>query len=205
MVKKVKYFKYNTFGPVTLYTGRMGSGLTLGAVIQIVKASSSRNPPTIASNTTLRYLDYKQLAVEDIESYTESPHLFLFDSPYGKLSASRHASRESTLWCYLFSMLRKSSSRAILTSSMGLQVFDRRIRSLVTDIMFVRSLFSRHQKLQLTHYKLLPRSVWTTIDGKKVRERVLKWVPVAVCELKRTGRYWKYYNTLELPGKEIVQ
>lgn len=201
MIRTVKYFKESSFGPITLYTGRMGSGLTLGAVIRIVRASRSKNPPRIVANCTLKGLEYEHIGLEkflnNIEEYLKGNYLFLFDSGYSYFASRINVSR---ILVQFFTLLRKTNNKAILTTSGGLEVIDKNIRVLVTDMIGVSSRFPKSQKLSLTHYRLSPRTVWVmNLDtGKKERCTQFYWTPISRCIVKRSGRYWKYYTTTEI-------
>lgn len=188
-MRQVKYFKYSYFGPITLYTGKMGSGLTLAAIIQIVKTSQSKSPPIIVSNAHLNGIEYELLDETKLMDYTEKPHLFLLDSSYRYLDCRQHMTKQNALWCYFLAQLRKRNSQVILTSSIGLSSLDKRIRDLVSSIVVVESHFWIDQTIQLTHYKALP---WGNFKL------------AAVCEVKRAGKYWKYYDTRELPGIQSI-
>lgn len=207
MVKTVKYFKESGFGPVTLYTGRMASGLTLGAVIRMVRASKSKNPPTLVANCTLKGLDYEHINVEKFieraNEYLRGHYLILLDSGYSYFASRINLSRILTSF---FQLLRKGDSKAILTTHSGLSVIDKGIRDQITDIVTVARLLPRKQMFQFTHHKKKPFS-WVGLDeetGKWKRFTELRWTPISRCIVKRAGRYWRYYNTLEIIDIERV-
>jgi len=205
MVKTVKYFKESSFGPITLYTGRMGSGMTLGAVMRMVRASKSKRPPKLIANCTLIDLEYERLNLVNFNRYLQGgPSLILFDSGYRYF-----ASRASLAYIHIsfFQNLRHSKSKAILTTSQGPMVIDRAIRDQITDVVFVKSnLPLKGQKLILTHAKLAIRSIWAKniSTGRKERHSEFYWKAVSRCIIKRAGKYFQHYSTFEIPDKEEV-
>jgi len=198
VVKVVKYFRESSFGPITLYTGRMGSGLTLGAVMRMVKASKGKNPPGLVSNCTLNGLNYEPINyakfIENIDRYLSGHYLLLFDSGYSYFASRIRLSR---VLVQFFGLLRKGNSKAILTTSSGLEVIDKGIRDQVTDIVFVSKRFPRTQKVTFTHYRRSIRTVWAENTETRKMERCteLYWKPISRCLVKRSGKYWKYYDT----------
>jgi hypothetical protein len=204
-VPLVKYFKESSFGPITLYTGRRGSGLTLGAVIRLVRASKSKKPPNLVANCSLKHLSYKPMDrsfVSNLTTHLEGSNLFLFDSGYSYFASRVNLSR---VYAQFFNSLRKRHSKAILTTSMGLDVIDRSIRDLVTDLVLVSSDLPRKGPLYLLHCRLSSRTVWSLNGetGKKERCMELYWKPISRCEVKRVGRYFKYYDTLETISRNL--
>lgn len=203
MIRTVKYFKESSFGPITLYTGRMGSGLTLGAVIRIVRASKSKTPPRIVANCKLKGLDYEYIGLEGflnkVEEYLKGNYLLLFDSGYSYFASRINVSR---ILVQFFTLLRKTNNKAILTTSGGLEVIDKSIRVLVTDMVGVSSKFPKSQKLNLIHYRLSTRTTWceNKETGKMERCTQFYWKPISRCIVRRSGKYWKYYTTTEITG-----
>ncbi len=192
-MKEVKYFRYSSFGPITLNTGRMGSGLTLSAVIRLVKSQQEENPPKIVSNAHLNGLDFSLPDPEKIEDYLSSTHLLLFDSGYQYFSASRRApTKEAVIWEAFFRVLHNSRSKAIFTTSSGFETLSPTIRRLVSDVVLVRSNFRRNRKLELYHYKVDP-------TNPKLKKDQLALIPISKCVVKRASRYWWIYDTLEIP------
>lgn len=206
-MRTVKYFKESSFGPITLYTGKRGSGLTLGAIIRIVQASRSKKAPRIVANCTLRGLSYEYITPEvfpsKAQSYLEERHLLLLDSGYNYYSSRTILSRPATNF---FNLLRKSNSKAIFTTSMGLEVIDRSIRDLVTDIVLVSRKDPRSQTLELIHLRQGTKTVWATNEesGKKERYTKIYWKPLSKCIVRETERYWKYYNTKMQLGTKLT-
>lgn len=206
MVKTVKYFKESSFGPLTLYTGRMGSGLTLGAVIRMVRASKSKNPPRLVANCTLKEIEYERLNMVDFNKYLQQgPFLILFDSGYQYFAS--HARSFSIIHVQFFRNLRHSNSKAILTTSQGPKIIDRAIRDEITDIVYISgTLPIKGQKLILTHAARRMRNVWAlnTETNKKERVNEFYWKVISRCIIKRAGRFWKHYVTTEIPDIEEV-
>ena len=199
----VKFFKYNKFGPVVVYEGTLGSGTTLGGVIHVVKSK----PKKILSNIHL--LDVPNYEPLDILKFLEKPEeasysTLLLDDGYFYLTSRRTPSKENKLWAYTLSQCRKLAIKVIITTQ-NFTFLDKRIRYMVTD-RILTSIPNGTRKLELRHYKLLPKKVWVnhvTEDefGLKTGphwETVMKWTLVATCILKRTNKYFKYYDTLEV-------
>lgn len=200
-MKEVKYFRYSDFGPITLNTGRMGSGLTLSAVIRLVKSQLGENPPKIVSNAHLNGLDFSLPDSDRVEEYLNSPHLLLFDSGYQYFSPGRTATREQireyNVWEEFFKSLHSSKSKAIFTTSIGFEALSPTIRRLVSDAVLVRSNFCRNRKLELYHYKVDPTSLKTNRYQPTL-------VPISRCTVKRANRYWWIYDTFEIPDADSL-
>lgn len=203
MIRTVKYFRESSFGPMTIHTGKMGSGLTLGAVIRIVQASKSKSPPVIVANCTLKGLHYEHITPEDfvvnMERYLAGNYLLLLDSGYSYFSSRANISRALV---HFFKLLGHSKSKAILTTSMGLQVIDKGIRGQVTDMVSIYSKFPKSQKVSLIHYRLSTRIIWAENEDTRKMERLEQfyWKPISRCIVKRSGRYWRYYISTEVTG-----
>jgi len=57
---------YNNFGRVTLYSGLIGSGMTLAAITHVIELKKANPELEIISNIKLYNIDYKTFNLEDI-------------------------------------------------------------------------------------------------------------------------------------------
>ncbi len=194
-MKRVKFFKYSDFGPVTCYLGPIGSGLTLGSVIHLVRSKASK----IYSNIHLFHLPSQILDLAPIvENFYLSQDLTIFvDNTDIVTSSMQRLSKKSMLFSYLISMSRKLGIKFILNSHQ-FETLDSRIRDSITDI--VQCKFIPRQRLLLKHSKLAYKTVWGLNEETGKGERCTKWFykPVSECLLKRVGKYYKYFDTFEV-------
>jgi len=107
--KRINYKNYR----VIAYSGKVGSGMTLAAMMQLVKESKGKTPPSIVSNCTLRGIDYEPFELEKLLDYQGK--LVFLDMGY-MVFDYRRPSKANMLFEHWTKMLRKMDSRLVFTS-----------------------------------------------------------------------------------------
>jgi len=173
---------YNNFGRVTLYSGLIGSGMTLAAITHVIELKKANPELEIISNIKLYNIDYKTFNLEDIVK--DFPKLYnkviLLDNAYITLDSRLSQSRINKLLVYLLAQSRSRKINWVLTSS-GLtkksseHKLDKRWRRNITNHFRVHC---------YTNHRLKP----------EVRTLILH-----PYRIPKVYNYFKYYSTLDQP------
>ena len=128
--KSIRYSNYR----VIAYTGYMGSGMTLAAIMQLAKEGKRRNPLGIVSNLPLVGIDYEPFQISDMLDYRDK--LILVDSAgsYMAVDSRRSNSSINNLFIQFCRTLKKRNNRVIIATS-HMSFVDSRIRDMATQFV----------------------------------------------------------------------
>jgi hypothetical protein len=201
-MKQVKYFKYSTFGRVTCYTGPMAGGLTLGAVIQIVKQGKGFSNVLYSDATFPQSDKFRPIIAlpftPDVMANVRNSTVFL--DFVDRFTDRSTVTKEARLFFYWMQYLRKFNMRLIFTTHY-LEYIDRAVRDSITTMIGCKY-DSISNVVTLVRFKMLPKTAWE-IDittGKRRRTTRLVWTPISYVKIP-ARKYFKYYNTLEVSNE----
>lgn len=184
------YIRYSSLGNTVGYYGSIGSGRTLGAVIQIVKELKSGKYNGVISNLKLNYLPTEPLTLEALfgkglrASDPCNKIIFMDNADITWLDCRRHMTKISKLMTWFLFQARKSNNKVIFTA-----IDPRNI-----DIRV------RQQTAWLRCNYIKTRSPRFTLD------RIHRNGDITVYRhIKREQKYFKYFDTLEIADKPFIK
>ncbi len=192
-IENRKYIRYSSLGNVVGYYGDMGSGRTLGAVIQIVKELKSGKYQKVLSNIKLNVPQYEPLILEKLlpDAFNSSTQpltnsiVFIDNAEIsGWLSSRVSMSKVNRLITYFLAMQRRFNNLVILTARHPRNV-DLRIRNQTTWLK--------------CNYIKTGRPRFTL--GRVYRNGVL----AVYGHIKKEKKYFKYFDTFEIPNPPFLK
>jgi hypothetical protein len=173
---------YKDFGQTTLYSGLIGSGMTLAATIHAYELKNLNPKLDIVSNSKLYGIDFKPFNIEDLiknfDKFTDK--IVILDNAYITLDNRSTQTRLNRYMAYLLAQSRTRNIKWVLTSpgynkKDALHKIDKRWRRSITN----------HFRVHCYKNNKLNPPVRTLLLGK--------------IRIPKVYNYFKYFNTLDIP------
>jgi len=187
MIVNRTYLKYSSLGNVVGYYGSIGSGRTLGAVIQIVKELKSGKYDRVISNLKLNGLPSEPLTLEALFTEGKMPCnkvIFIDNADITWLDSRASMSRVNKLMSYFMAQSRIRNNKVIFTA-IDPRNIDIRIRH---QTVFLRCSYEKNRSPRFTLGRI--HSNGDTIVYQHIR---------------REQKYFKYFDTLEIPDRPFIK
>ena len=125
---------YDKWGNVVIYEGRLGSGTTLAAIVQIVETK----PKKLVSNISLTGIKYTKLGTKTSSSLIDPSKIvgstFLLDTAYTLMDSRVGNTQTNKFWTYLMLQSIRLNLNFVLTTP-RLEYLDKRVRYTMTDLV----------------------------------------------------------------------
>jgi len=172
---------YKSLGNLTCYTGPMSSGLTLASVINIVKLHKLYPEKKIISNIKLPLLPHEGFTFSNIDNYINS--IILIDATYMFMDRRMYNKSITSIGIKFTHQLRSRNNFMVINSS-RLEYIEPKIRVCITDC-FACNHFNNEYKT--------PCLGLTKLESRWKEPYRIEYKPF------RVRKYYKQYNTIELP------
>lgn len=187
MIINRTYLKYSSLGNVVGYYGSVGSGRTLGAVIQIVKELKSGKYDGVLSTLKLNDLPSEPLTLEALFTEGKIPCnkiIFIDNADITWLDSRASMSKVNKLMSYFMYQSRKGNNKVIFTA-IDPRNIDIRIRN---QTVFLRCSYEKNRSPRFTLGRIHRNGDVTVYR-----------------HIRREKKYFKYFDTLEIPNRPFIK